>query len=86
MRARLPNAGLGAVPVVMRRRSPFWPEQLALTLWLLLALFLLFVGQSGNVIGTAGYWSAFESVMEYVGLYIVTPVWLVSRFLIAGFR
>ena len=70
----------------MRRRSPFWPEKLALTLWLLLALFLLFVGQTGNVIGTAGYWSAFESVMEYVGLYIVTPVWFVSRFLIAGFR
>ena len=85
MRARLPNAGLGAVPVVTRRRSPFWPEKLALTLWLLLALFLLFVGQSGNVIGSAGYWSVFESLMEYVGLYIVAPVWLVSR-LVAGFR
>ena len=86
MRARLPNAGLGAVPVVTRRRSPFWPEKLALTVWLLLALFLLFVGHTGNVIGTVSYWSAFESVMEYVGLYIVAPVWLVSRLLIAGFR
>jgi hypothetical protein len=70
----------------MRRHSSLWPERLALTLWLLIALFVLFVGQTGNVIGTAGYWSAFESVMEYVGLYIVTPVWFVSRFLIAGFR
>jgi hypothetical protein len=38
------------------------------------------------VIGTAGYWSVFESVMEYIGLYIVAPVWLVSPLLIAGFR
>jgi hypothetical protein len=58
----------------------------ALALWLLLALFALFIGQTGNAIGTAGYWPAFESLMEYVGLYIVTPVWFVSRFLIAGFR
>jgi hypothetical protein len=71
---------------MMRRRSPFWPEKLALTVWLLLGLFLLFIGQTGHVIGTPGYWSTFESVMEYVGLYIVTPVWFVLRFLIAGFR
>jgi hypothetical protein len=49
-------------------------------------IIVLFIGQTPYVIGSAGYWSLFESLMEYVGLYIVAPVWLVSRFLIAGFH